>query len=66
MGGKWHGYCADQAITFPVDGTFTDKQKNIYNAVYEAQKKVLEVMRPGCNWGDLHLLAERVIVSHLM
>jgi Xaa-Pro aminopeptidase len=23
MGGKWHGYCADQAITFPVNGKFT-------------------------------------------
>lgn len=23
MGGKWYGYCADQAITFPVDGKFT-------------------------------------------
>lgn len=34
MGGKWHGYCADQAITFPVDGKFTEKQKAIYNAVY--------------------------------
>lgn len=27
MGGKWHGYCADQAITFPVDGKFTEQQK---------------------------------------
>ena len=41
MGGKWYGYCADQAITFPVDGKFTEKQKHIYNAVYEAQKAVL-------------------------
>jgi Xaa-Pro dipeptidase len=23
MGGKWYGYCADIAITFPVDGKFT-------------------------------------------
>lgn len=66
MGGKWHGYCADQAITFPVDGKFTDKQKQIYNAVYEAQKKVLETMKPGINWGDLHLLAEQVILEHLI
>lgn len=66
MGGKWHGYCADQAITFPVDGKFTEKQKAIYNAVYEAQKKVLETMRPGLNWADMHLLAERVILEHLI
>jgi len=41
MGGKWYGYCADQAITFPVNGKFTEKQKKIYIAVYEAQKAVL-------------------------
>jgi Xaa-Pro aminopeptidase len=34
MGGKWYGYCGDQAITFPVDGKFNQKQKNIYVAVY--------------------------------
>lgn len=62
MGGKWYGYCADQAITFPVNGKFTEKQKAIYNAVYEAQKAVLEVLKPGVNWGDMHLLAEKVIL----
>lgn len=50
MGGKWYGYCADQAITFPVDGKFTDKQKEIYIAVYEAQKAVEDVLKPGVNW----------------
>lgn len=27
MGGKWYGYCADQAITFPANKKFTEKQK---------------------------------------
>jgi len=27
MGGKWHGYVADQAMTFPVSGKFDQKQK---------------------------------------
>ncbi len=66
MGGKWHGYCADLAITFPVDGKFTEHQKAIYNAVYYAQKAVLEALKPGVNWEDMHLLAEKVILEHLM
>ena len=57
MGGKWYGYCADQTITFPVDGKFTNKQKDIYVAVYEAHKTVLEALKPGVNWGDMHMLA---------
>ena len=27
MGGKWYGYVADQAITFPVSGKFTQHQR---------------------------------------
>jgi len=34
LGGKWYGYVADQAITFPVSGKFTEKQRRVYNAVY--------------------------------
>ena len=66
MGGKWYGYCADQAITFPVDGKFTEKQKQIYNAVYYAQRAVLDVLKAGSNWDDMHLLAEKVILEHLI
>ena len=37
----------------------------IYNAVLDAQNKVNCSMRPGVNWGHMHLLAERTIVTHL-
>ena len=37
----------------------------IYNAVLDAQNKVNKAIRPGVNWGDMHLLAERTIVTHL-
>lgn len=50
MGGKWYGYVADQAITFPIDGKFTPKQREIYQAVYEAQKAVLQALKPGVSW----------------
>lgn len=50
MGGKWYGYCADQAITFPVNGKFSPKQRIVYEAVYEAQLAVLKAMKPGVSW----------------
>lgn len=31
----------------------------------DAQNKVNKAIRPGVNWGDMHLLAERTIVTHL-
>jgi len=33
MGGRWYGYGADQAITFPVSGEFSIEQRYIYSAV---------------------------------
>lgn len=33
LGGKWYGYVADQAMTFPVSGKFNQKQRDIYSAV---------------------------------
>ena len=50
MGGKWYGYCADQALTFPVSGKFTQKQREIYTAVLEAQKAVKATIKPGVKW----------------
>lgn len=34
LGGRWYGYVADQAMTFPVSGKFTDKQRQVYTAVF--------------------------------
>jgi len=36
MGGKYYGYCADITVTFPINGKFTAKQKEIYDAVLDA------------------------------
>ena len=66
MGGKWYGYCADVAITFPADKKFTQKQREIYNAVYFAQRAVLDNLKEGVEWVDMHYLAERVILEHLI
>ena len=34
MGGRYYGYVADQAITYPVGGKFSSDQSKIYTAVY--------------------------------
>lgn len=40
-------YCADISRTFPVNGCFTLRQKEIYNIVLNAQKIVFENAKPG-------------------
>ncbi len=40
-------YCADLTRTFPVSGTFTDRQREIYDYVLETQHYIAEIARPG-------------------
>ncbi|NRB64217.1 MAG: aminopeptidase P family protein [Saprospiraceae bacterium] len=50
-------YAADITRTFPVDRTFSTVQKEIYQAVLNAQEAVIEQMRPGVFNLALHKLA---------
>ena len=63
---KYNNYCSDITITFPSNGKFTEKQKLIYNAVLEANRAVYHAAKPGVEWDAMHLLAERVILKHLI
>ena len=40
-------YAADVTRTYPVSGTFTERQKEIYQCVLDAQTYVAELARPG-------------------
>ena len=65
MGGLAAGYVSDVTSTVPVNGTFTQEQKDIYNIVLEANQEVKKSAKPGVSWLDMHLLAEKVILTGL-
>ncbi len=46
-------YCADISRTFPVNGHFTERQKEIYDIVLSVQRLVEENARPGITLRDL-------------
>lgn len=58
-------YTADITRTLPVAGTFTDAQREIYEAVYAAQEAGLAAVKPGNKFSDIHAAAIRVIAEHL-
>ena len=60
MGGEYHGYAADITCTFPSNGKFTETQAAVYNSVLAAHTRVIEEMKPGVSWADMHALAEKV------
>jgi len=58
-------YASDITRTFPVDGKFTSRQKEIYAVVLQAQKTAIENIRAGIEYRSVHLMAAREVVLGL-
>ena len=62
-GCEYHGYASDITRTFPVSGRFTGPQKDIYELVLASQMACLDAVRPGADFHDYHVVAERVLAQ---
>ena len=58
-------YTADVTRTLPVDGTFTDPQRMVYEEVLAAQQAGMEAARSGARFQDVHEAAIRVVATYL-
>lgn len=47
IGAEYEYYCADITRTYPVSGTFTKRQKELYNLVLDTQEYIASIARPG-------------------
>ena len=66
MGVEGHNlYTADVTRTLPVDGRFTDLQRELYDLVYEAQQVAIEAVRPGIEFTGPHMAAMEVLARGL-
>lgn len=54
LGSQYEYYNGDITRTFPVNGKFTERQKQVYEAVLRVNKRVTEEIKPGVNWGDIN------------
>jgi Xaa-Pro aminopeptidase len=54
-------YTADITRTLPVDGTFTEVQRRVYEAVREAADAAFAIVRPGIRFREIHATAMEVI-----
>ncbi len=65
-GAEYHGYASDITRTFPVNGSFTQPQKALYQLVLDAQLASLEVLKPGKTIGEAMQVAVSVITQGLL
>jgi Xaa-Pro aminopeptidase len=63
LGAQWNLYNADITRTFPVNGKFTDRQKEVYEAVLRVNKAVIEKIKPGLNYKELNAWATDLIAE---
>jgi Xaa-Pro aminopeptidase len=60
------GWAADVTRTWPVTGTFSTTQREIYEVVLRAQQAAIEKVRPGARYRDVHLAACHALAEGLV
>jgi Xaa-Pro aminopeptidase len=52
FGAEYGGYCADLTRTVPVNGKFTRRQKEVYNACLDLHRYAKSLLKPGVSLAD--------------
>lgn len=60
-GAEYRHYVADISRSWPVDEKFTDRQREIYEAVFDAQEAAFAACKPGSTLSQVGAAAQRVI-----
>ncbi|MCC7414875.1 MAG: aminopeptidase P N-terminal domain-containing protein [Epsilonproteobacteria bacterium] len=71
IGAQVQGYCADITRTYPVSGSFTKRQKELYQLVLDVQSYIADLAKPGM-WlsnkehpeQSLNHLAKKYLADH--
>lgn len=66
VGAEYANYASDMSRTIPVNGKFTDRQKQIYNAVNRVKKEATKMLVPGTLWAEYHVEVGKLMTSELL
>ena len=66
LGAKVKGYCADITRTYPVNGKYSPRQKEIYDIVLAANQKVTQQARSGLTLKQLNEICKQELAEGLM
>ena len=58
-------YCSDNTRTTPINGKFTQRQREIYSIVEECHDYALSIAKPGVRWWDVHFGVARLMTDRL-
>lgn len=66
VGAEYGNYNGDMSRTIPVNGRFTQRQKDVYNAVLKVQREAFKLLTPGNTIKEYHEEVGRIMESELI
>lgn len=65
-GADYANYASDMTRTIPVNGRFSDRQKQVYQACLNVQKEAINMLEPGITLNDYNNNVGEVMLSELI
>lgn len=63
---EYANYSSDMTRTIPVSGTFTPRQKAVYNAVLRVKNEATKLLVPGEFWKNYHQEVGKIMTAELL
>ncbi|WP_299115909.1 aminopeptidase P family protein [uncultured Winogradskyella sp.] len=66
VGAEYANFSSDMSRTIPVSGRFTERQKQVYNAVNRVKDEATKLLVPGAFWEEYHVEVGKLMTSELL
>lgn len=66
FGAEYGNYCADLSRTIPVNGKFSKRQKEVYNACLKVHQYCASILKPGINYANYIGLVNKEMEKQLL
>ncbi|HIE45213.1 MAG TPA: aminopeptidase P family protein [Flavobacteriaceae bacterium] len=66
VGASYANYASDMTRCIPVSGKFTNRQKEVYNAVLRVKNAAAKMLVPGTIWAEYHIEVGKLMTKELI
>lgn len=66
VGAEYANYSSDMTRTIPVNGRFTSRQKEVYQAVLDVLRQANTMLVPGTYWKEYHVEVGKIMTDKLL
>ena len=66
VGAEYANYSSDMTRMVPVSGRFSERQKEVYNAVLRVKNEATKMLVPGTFWKQYHIEVGKIMTSELL